>query len=228
MSAHLPQPGPRAAALGAALRARLLDLDAAGKAPSDEMLDALFAVADDFHRTLFEESGARPRCGAPCASCCSQLVFDVHAFEVERIGRLVAEREAELPAFLAALDRRLARSDEVRREHPRDPGESFDAWEERIAIEFWRLDLPCTLLRADGTCSVHAIRPWSCRRYFSLSDPAWCRGESANDPRRAGFIADPFEEIDELLAGLDRWVPFDAETDRLDLALQRWFSRRGP
>lgn len=225
MSAVPPQPGPRALAVAEEIRAHLRELAERGTAPDPADLDALGASFDRFHALLFEESGQAPRCSRGCASCCSQAVFDVHAFEVERIGaRLRAEGRAR--TVLAALEARLQDYDATRRAHPRRAGESEDDWIERVAIEFWKLDRPCALLEPDGSCSVHSVRPWACRRYFSLSDPALCRGETATDARRKGFIADPVEDTDSLLAAIDRAMPFDPETDLLDLALARWLRWR--
>lgn len=223
---ELPGPGPRALSIAATLRARLEDLAAAARPITEQELAELFAWADAFHRVLFEESGALPRCGAGCSSCCSQVVFDVHAFEVERLGRHLVASGVSVEELIAALDRRIGHFDTIRREHPRAADESHDAWTERLAVEFWKADLPCVLLDEQGRCSVHELRPWSCRRYFSLSDPQWCRGESAHDPRREGIIVDPFEEIDALLHALDRHVGMELDTDRLDLGLRRWFALR--
>jgi Fe-S-cluster containining protein len=225
VSAVPPQPGPRALAVAAKIRAHLRDLAESGTAPDPVGLDGLGALLDRFHAVLFEESGHAPRCSCGCASCCSQAVFDVHAFEIERIGtRLRAEDRAR--TALTALEERIEDYDATRRAHPRRAGESEDDWIERLAIEFWKLDRPCVLLAPDGSCSVHSARPWACRRYFSLSDPAFCRGETANDPRREGFIAEPADDTDALLAAIDRTMPFDPETDRLDLALARWLRWR--
>lgn len=222
-----PQPGPRASTSAAQIVGHLRAIAARGTPIREDELGALDAELDRYHALLFEESGAVPRCAEGCSNCCAQAVFDVHAFEVERIGRMLrASGRAE--RTLAALEERLERFDTVRRAHPRDPDESEDDWIERVAIEFWKLDLPCALLDPDGSCSVHTVRPWSCRRYFSLSDPAWCRGDTAEDPRRRGLIAEPAEDTDALLGALDRTVEFDPETDRLDLALARWLRwRRG-
>lgn len=225
MSALPPGPGPRALAVAEEIRAHLRDLVENGTAPEPGDLDALGALLDRFHASLFEESGRAPRCSRGCASCCSQAVFDVHAFEIERIGRrLRAEDRAR--TVLADLEERIAVHDATRRAHPRRAGESEDDWIERVAIEFWKLDRPCVLLAPDGSCSVHSVRPWACRRYFSLSDPALCRGEMAKDPRREGFIADPADDTEALLDAIDRTMPFDPETDRLDLALARWLRWR--
>ena len=219
-----PRPGPRARERAGRIRAELRALattdPSRDEASLDRSLDALFAQCDDYHERLFEEAGAVVRCGRGCAGCCSQMVFDVHAFEVRRIGRrLRAEgRDGEVRR---ALGRRIEAYDRIRRDHPREAGESLEDWTERTAVEFWKLDLPCALLDEDGACTVHDLRPWSCRRAFSLSDPQLCRGRTASHPERRFLLADPVEEIDELLGALDRTTPFDPETDRLDLALAR-------
>ena len=213
------------------VRARLNAMLEAGRPPTDEELDALFDDVDDFHRRVFAASDRlRVACGRGCANCCSQMVFDVNAFEVDRIGRrLVAEGRVE--DVRARLAERDARYRHDRLENPRRRDEDDDAWTERVAIAFWRRDEPCALLDDDGNCSVHDVRPWSCRRSFAGNDPALCRGEHARDPRRRFFTLAPHETFDEELQALDHWAPYAVDSDRLDAALLRWIegnvTRRG-
>lgn len=190
--------------------------------PDERDLTALFDLVDRFHAAVFEASPAlRVSCGRGCSNCCSQMVFDVHAFEVERIGRRLVE-QGRADTVRARLERRLEIHDRVRRDHPRRGDEDLDAWIERVAIAFWGEDEPCALLDDDGACSVHDVRPWSCRRSFAASDPELCRGEHARDPRRRFFTLAPDEGFDAALQDLDRFARYDVDTDQLDLALLRW------
>jgi len=217
----------RGDALAREARERLHDL-ASETLPTERDLAGLFDLVDRFHRTVFEASPAlRVSCGRGCAHCCSQMVFDVHAFEVERIGRRLVEERRVAPVR-ATLERRQELHDRVRRDHPRHHDEDVDAWIERVAIEFWKKDEPCALLDADGACSVHDVRPWSCRRSFAASDPELCRGDHAQDPRRRFFTLAPDEGFDAALEDLDRFATYDVDTDQLDLALLRWLRAHTP
>jgi len=213
--------------LGAAIRERLSAMLAAGRPPLDEELDELFAAVDRFHEAVFAVTEVfTVRCARGCANCCSQMVYDVGDFEIDRIGRRLAEegRTAEVREALAARDVIWS---EVRGATPRRRAESDDEWIERTALAFWSKDVPCALLGENGECTVHDVRPWSCRRSFAGSDPDLCRGEHARDPRRRFFTLSAYETFDEELGALDSWAPFAADSDRLDRALLRWIEAHG-
>ena len=212
----------RADALAADAEAQLRAIAEAELPVDDATVRRLFETVDTFHRAVFEASDRLTvRCGRGCSNCCSQMVFDVHAFEVELIGRRLVE-EGRAAAVRTRLEERLALYHRIRLEHPRRGEESLDDWIERIAIEFWKQDEPCALLDADGDCSVHDVRPWSCRRSFAASDPNLCRGETARSPHRRFFTLAPSEGFDEDLVALDRWARVDVDTDQLDHGLSRW------
>lgn len=224
----LPPVGVSAAAdaLGASVRSTLRALLDAGRPPTDDEIDALFAACDAYHHEVFDTTKAlRVRCDRGCANCCTQTVFDVNAFEIDRIGRRLEDegRATEVRERVAARD---ARYRALKLRNPRARDEDDDAWIERVAIAFWKDDDPCALLAADGSCSVHDVRPWSCRRAFAGNDPALCRGEHAHDPRRRFFTLSPYETFDEELAALDHWAPFAVDSDRLDAGLLRWLDGR--
>ena len=217
----------RGDALARETRERLRDLGLESL-PAERDLAGLFDLVDRFHRAVFEASpDLRVSCGRGCSGCCSQMVFDVHAFEVERIGRrLVETGRVELVG--ARLEERRDTHARVRRDHPRRNDEDVDDWIERVAIEFWKEDESCALLDTDGACSVHDVRPWSCRRSFAASDPALCCGDHADDPRRRFFTLAPDAGFDADLQDLDRFATYDVDTDQLDLGLLRWLGAHAP
>lgn len=224
----LPPLGASVEADARASEARELlgDLLATQHPPDDAALDALWAAVDAFHAAVFRATDVfAVRCTRSCSNCCSQMVFDVNAFEVDRIGRRLIE-EGRADSVREAIAARDEAYSEVRLETPRDRAEDDDTWTERVAIAFWRADHPCTLLDAEGNCSVHDVRPWSCRRSFAGNDPELCRGAHARDTRRRFFTLAPYETFDEELAALDHWAPFDTDSDRLDRSLLRWLDAR--
>ncbi|HTY83020.1 MAG TPA: YkgJ family cysteine cluster protein [Silvibacterium sp.] len=128
-----------------------------------------------------EEAGTPISCRAGCGACCRQLV-PVSLFEAEALtdwmNTLPAERRAELEArFHRAL---LALRDAGVIEKILD-----DRWtleEEaatQLAIDYFHAGVACPFLENEN-CSIHPIRPLSCREYLVTSPPALCQDPSAN------------------------------------------------
>lgn len=183
------------------------------------------ALQERFHSSYAEADPVS--CHRGCSACCSQLVFDVTAVEVEDLGRHL-RRNGREEEVLDPLRQRRDRYDQVRLAHPRDVGESHDDWTERIALRFWSLDSPCVFLDDDGACSVFEHRPQSCRRFFVHGPAELCTPQDAAKPERRSRMVEPGPEdaIDDLLELMSRQIPFDPEDDRLDHAMVRWLENR--
>jgi Fe-S-cluster containining protein len=185
-------------------------------------------LLDDYYdRVLQANADAGIQCRRGCSACCSQMVFGVAPIELELLGRLL-RREGRSERMIGALRERVRHFDRVRMHTDRRPGETAEEHAERIAIRFHREDLPCTLLASDGSCSIHALRPYACRRFFSLSDPSLCRGEGVQHRDYRGFMFEPLADFDAMLAGSSEQIPFDPGTDELDRGLLRWLENRDP
>jgi Fe-S-cluster containining protein len=109
------------------------------------------------------------------------------------------------------------------------PDSSDDCREESIeesrALAFFARRWPCVFLADDGSCSIHGLRPYSCRRFFSLSDPELCTAEGVVRREYRGFFFEPSAHVDRAMAELDGVLDFDAGTERLDKALLAWWNR---
>lgn len=181
---------------------------------------------EEFYSAVREDPANHEiQCARGCSRCCSQMVFEVRALEVEVLGQHLRD-SGQVDRVRAALQSRLAAYDEVRLETGRDPGESRDDWIERVALRFLARDLPCVFLEADGACGVHALRPYACRRFFSLSDPELCGAAGVTSPDYRGVMVEPHADLDRWTEVLDGAAPFDPGTDLLDRALLRWIDHR--
>ena len=115
------------------------------------------AAYDALNERTIEQTGARLACRAGCSLCCS-LRVEVYAHEVFLIADYVLASFP--PEELAALKERLAaHADKVLPLTPFEHATSNNR---------------CPLLRADGCCSVYAVRPQCCRRHHS-QDLAACQ-----------------------------------------------------
>ncbi len=128
-----------------------------------------------------EQAGQPISCRAGCGACCRQMV-PVSLFEAEALTEwmrtLPEERRAELAArFHRALSalREAGVIDSIL-------DERWTLEEERaaqLAIDYFHAGVPCPFLE-DESCSIHPIRPLSCREYLVTSPPALCQDPSVH------------------------------------------------
>jgi Fe-S-cluster containining protein len=122
-----------------------------------------------------EAAGQRISCRSGCGACCSQLV---------PISR------AEGFALLALVDgmpeerQRIVRARFAHNlKQFRDSGlnevlecafKENDRTElRRVGLDYFKLNLPCPFLE-EQSCSIHPVRPISCREFLVVSDPRYC------------------------------------------------------
>jgi Fe-S-cluster containining protein len=129
-----------------------------------------------------KSAGTPISCRAGCGACCRQLV-PVSFFEAEALtewmSTLPEERRVELEgrfhrallALLGAgviekiLDNRWTLEEEAATQ---------------LAIDYFHAGVPCPFLEEES-CSIHPIRPLSCREYLVTSPPDLCRDPSTNE-----------------------------------------------
>lgn len=128
-----------------------------------------------------ERAGTPISCRAGCGACCRQLV-PVSFFEAEALSEwmngLPAERRAELEERFHRALLRL-----------RDAGVIEKILDERwmtdgqlttqLAVDYFHAGVACPFLENE-CCSIHPMRPLSCREYLVTSPPSLCDDPSAN------------------------------------------------
>lgn len=123
-----------------------------------------------------DEAGSPISCGPGCGACCRQLV-PVSLFEAEAlmawIRSLPEERRAVLEErfhrTLAAL-RDAGVIEKILDEKWIEGGEPVT----ELAIDYFHAGIPCPFLENES-CSIHPMRPLSCREYMVTSSPALCQ-----------------------------------------------------
>ena len=121
-----------------------------------------------------EAQGKRISCRSGCGACCSQLVPISRAEGVALLGHIDAmptDRQQTLrerfsrnmdalqAGLLNELEQAVAGNDRMRLRE--------------VGLAYFNLKLACPFLE-NQSCSIHPVRPLSCREFLVVSDPAYC------------------------------------------------------
>ncbi len=123
-----------------------------------------------------ENEGRAISCRAGCGACCRQIVpitehearalaqFVLDMPEPRRTRILLRFRDAVAQLESAGLRLRIEQLHQM-----------LDAKErERLGLDYFKLGVPCPFLE-DESCSIHEVRPMSCREYLVTSDAIHCQ-----------------------------------------------------
>jgi Fe-S-cluster containining protein len=128
-----------------------------------------------------EHTGTPISCRAGCGACCRQLV-PVSFFEAEALTEWISTLP---PARRAEIEQRFHRALLALRDAGVIDKLLGDRWaveEEaaaQLAVDYFHAGVPCPFLE-DESCSIHPIRPLSCREYLVTSPPVLCQDPSVN------------------------------------------------
>ena len=124
------------------------------------------------------QGGALLSCGKGCGVCCRQLVplaAPEAFFFLEYVQSLPPARRQVIAERFATARRAMEKAGLVERFWKLE-----DTLEHRaLAQDYWRLQVPCPFLE-ENSCSIHPLRPFSCREYNVTSPPALCVNPSGN------------------------------------------------
>ena len=164
-------------------------LNASAHLPAGQMtLTQLLPVIQNLENAIVGKVGEEAAqvgtpisCRAGCGACCRQLV-PVSLFEAEALTAwmrtLPEERRAE-------LEQRFHRALSALRDAGVIDAILESGWtleEERateLAIDYFHAGVACPFLE-DESCSIHPLRPLSCREYLVTSSPELCQDPSKN------------------------------------------------
>ena len=129
-----------------------------------------------------QAAGSPLSCRAGCGACCRQLV-PISLFEAEALtewlktlpeDRLAVLRERFHRALTALRDAGVLEGI-LEGDWMRD-----DQHTTQVAIDYFHAGVACPFLE-DESCSIHPIRPLSCREYLVTSPPELCQDPSVNN-----------------------------------------------
>lgn len=128
------------------------------------------------------EAGTPVTCRAGCGACCRQMV-PVSLFEAEALAEWFAtlppERREELAqrfhqALITLRDAGVI-DRLVKEDWALDAEKSTE-----LAVKYFHAGVACPFLENES-CSIHPIRPLSCREYLVTSPPGLCQDPAVND-----------------------------------------------
>jgi Fe-S-cluster containining protein len=121
-----------------------------------------------------EAEGKNISCKAGCGACCRQLVplsetEGVHIAEV--VQNLPEPRRSIIKARFIEARKRLSQSGMLDRLRKPSDLEGVDV--NTFGLEYFHLGIACPFLE-DESCSIHEVRPISCREYLVTSPAEHC------------------------------------------------------
>lgn len=172
----------RSAAVSVRVRAAVSSALAGGGRASAAI--AAHQAADrEAERVLARPGAVAPACKRGCSYCC-HVDVEATSAEIDAVAAHIAGTWS--PTEIAALAARLSRAGSLTGE------------------QRWAARAPCAFLAAEGSCSIHVVRPLRCRAFHSC-DAGRCRdafvGESDDDPVINEALARAYDAAE---AGLDQ------------------------
>ncbi len=157
----------------------------AGRTTLTELLPIIQNLENAIVDKIGEEAKAAGKtisCRAGCGACCRQMV-PVSLFEAEAltawIQTLAPEQRDELARrfhlALSALRDAGVLKKILSNEWVLDQEQTT-----QLAIDYFHAGVACPFLENES-CSIHPIRPLSCREYLVTSPPELCRDPAANE-----------------------------------------------
>jgi Fe-S-cluster containining protein len=189
----------------------LLDADFASLSPDDdraayaalgEVLDRrmpeFYRAYDAWLAAVLEEEGRKVACAPGCAACCRHFVSSVEPFELAALHRHVKDREDYPDLLFSSHGHSMAYEKILKAE-----GEDEEA-SDRALYRYFLRGRACPFLGKDGACGVYAVRPMSCRMFYSESPAKYCAGKEIASPWNKNFQVELPEELEEALARCSR------------------------
>lgn len=101
-------------------------------------------------------------CSKGCSNCCF-LNVEIARIELENIRNYIDKNFSSKEKF--NLHKKAGENAKKS-----GPVEGYEA-----IINYANLGIPCIFLSEDKTCRIYEVRPWGCRRYFSVKNPELCK-----------------------------------------------------
>ena len=179
------------------------------------------ALFSRYQREVLAAYPLAATCKKGCGVCCSHWPEDTYSFEALLIAdHIKKNRPDEIDRIAKTLkgDRqcldRIKRAVEERLKDPSERAALGDIDPYDVALtSFYQFNRPCPLLDKNGSCSIYAIRPFTCRVYVSFSSLDLCRPDNILGDKAMTYLLDLEKDTSELFDRLHfMYDVFDGET----------------
>jgi Fe-S-cluster containining protein len=145
-----------------------------------------------------ESQGEKISCKAGCGACCRQPVplAEIEAFQIaELVENMPEPRRSEIKRRFAEGARRFHENrwfERMERYAEMNAKDRLD-----LVLEYFYEGVPCPFLE-DESCSIHPVRPLSCREYLVTSPAENCARPTADSIRQIKFKLKPSITVMEI------------------------------
>ncbi|HUI91520.1 MAG TPA: YkgJ family cysteine cluster protein [Chitinivibrionales bacterium] len=145
-------------------------------------------------------------CGKNCGICCNHWPEDTYSFEVQYIADyLKKKRSSDIAGIIKTLRGDVECLDHIKKTvalrisdvKERAALGDIDPYDVALS-SFYQMNRPCPLLDKNGSCSIYALRPLTCRVYVSFSQPALCRPGRILGDKAMTYLLDLEKDTSEL------------------------------
>lgn len=140
-------------------------------------------VVVEFATDRVQAAGERISCAAGCGACCRQLVplSETEARHIAQVLQaLPEERRLVVQSRFEQGRARLAQAGLL--ERVRNPSALDEQQVIPFGLEYFAQGIPCPFLEGES-CSIHEVRPISCREYLVTSKAEHCANPTAGTVR---------------------------------------------
>ncbi len=179
---------------------------------------SLFA---DYQNSVLAGYPLKVTCGPKCGVCCYHWAEDTYSFEVLNLAQYLKQnRKADIKSICDTLKGDIACLKKIKAtvskklKDPKQKAALGDADPYDLVLSsFYRFKRPCPLLTKDGSCSVHPIRPLTCRVYISFSAKEYCRPSRIVSDKALTYLLDLEQDASDLFDELHfMYDLFDGDT----------------
>jgi len=175
----------------------------------------------DYQSITLQDYPLKVTCGPQCGVCCFHWAEDTYSFEVQYIADYLRKnRKSEIKTICKTLNDDIACLKKIRAtvdKKLKDPKEKAALGDadpyDLVLSSFYRFKRPCPLLTKDGSCSIHPIRPLTCRVYISFSAKQYCRPSRIVSDKALTYLLDLEQDASDLFDELHfMYDVFDGDT----------------
>jgi Fe-S-cluster containining protein len=166
----------------------------------------ILGLFEDYQHEVMKAGPYTMTCKKGCGTCCYHWAEDVYSFEGKILAEHIQKKHGpEIESIMAILKQDALWRDRIKsavmasmkNAYYKKAMEKTDPYD-IVLSGFYQLKRPCPLREKDGSCSVYAIRPLTCRIYVSFSHPRYCKPEYINEGKARTYLLDLEKDASDL------------------------------